>query len=113
VLEPESGVFRSLNASVEGIAGRNPDGSIDYGYYRRQASRLRRAKLRESSRRAARFAGLIVAITIVAAAIVAVTARGPQFSAGCRHREFRSGRRSLPGERGHTSIGPQMTNAKH
>lgn len=79
MLEPESGVFRSLNASVEGIAGRNPDGSIDYGYYRRQASRLRRAKLRESSRRAARFAGLIVAITIVAAAIVAVTARGPQF----------------------------------
>jgi len=79
VLEPESGVFRCRNASVEGIAGRNPDGSIDYGYYRRQANKLRRAKLRESSRRAARYAGLIVAITIVAAAIAAVTARGPQF----------------------------------
>ena len=34
MLEPESGVFRCLNASVEGVAGRNPDGSIDYGHMR-------------------------------------------------------------------------------
>jgi hypothetical protein len=74
VLEPESGVFRCRNASTDGIAGRNPDGSIDYGYYRRRASRLRRVELRESSIRAVRYVAPLIAVAIAAAAIFAMPA---------------------------------------
>ncbi len=78
MLEPESGVFRRGDASADGIAGRNPDGSIDYGYYRRQASKLRRAKLREALRRPGRYVPALVAIAIIAAAVLAMPMRDRQ-----------------------------------
>jgi hypothetical protein len=80
VLDPERGVFRCRNASSDDVARRNPDGSIDYGYYRRRASALRRARITEASRRAARYVVAIVAAAIVAALVAAVTASGPQFA---------------------------------
>jgi hypothetical protein len=64
---------------TDDIAGRNPDGSIDYGYYRRRASSIRSAKLRGSLQQAARYAAPIIAVAAVIALICAVTARGPRF----------------------------------
>ena len=75
MFEPESGVFRRGDASAEDISVRNPDGSIDYGYYRRRSSRLRRAELRESLRRAARYVAPLIAVAMVAAAIFAMPGR--------------------------------------
>jgi hypothetical protein len=78
VLEPDGGVYRCGNASADGIAGRNPDGSIDYGYYRRQASRLRRAKLHESLNRAARYGAPLIAVAIAVLTMLAISAGGRQ-----------------------------------
>jgi len=94
VLDPQGGAFRCGNALTDGNAGRNPDGSIDYGYYRRQASRLRRTKLNEASRRVARYVVPIVAVGIVAALLAAVTVAGPQFPPEVCIANFGDGRRS-------------------
>jgi hypothetical protein len=76
VLQPENRADRYGDEWADGIAGRNPDGSVDYGYYRRRASRLRHAKLRESFRRAARYGAPLIVLAMAALAVFAISAGG-------------------------------------
>jgi hypothetical protein len=61
-----------------GAVGRNPDGSIDYGFYRRRAARLRRAKMRESLVTAGKFVRPLVAVAIIVTAILVMPTQDPQ-----------------------------------
>jgi hypothetical protein len=78
MLENENRPDRLGNACSDSLAGRNPDGSIDYGHYRRQASILRRAKLRAALRHAAGYVPPLIAIAVATVAMFAVPAGGHQ-----------------------------------
>jgi hypothetical protein len=61
---------------------RYPDNSIDYGFYRRRAARLRTKTIRNSARGMASMIKprikLLVAIALLVGAVLAVPARAPQ-----------------------------------
>ena len=72
------GMERCGGASIAGDVARNPDGSIDYGFYRRGASKLRRTTLRRAFQRAKRLMRPMVALAIIAVAIRVMPTAAPQ-----------------------------------
>ena len=56
---------------------RHPDNSIDYGFYRRRAARLRTKKVRSSVRRVAAMSRPLIAFALLVAMLVAIPTRGP------------------------------------
>lgn len=57
---------------------RHPDNSIDHGFYRRRAARLRRETMRESIRRMARMVRPVVAIVLLLGTLLAMPTRAPE-----------------------------------
>ena len=56
---------------------RNPDGSIDYDFYRRRAARLRRESLRATVKAAAGMIRPAVAAALLIFTLLAMPTRGP------------------------------------
>ena len=56
---------------------RNPDGSIDYDFYRRRAARLRRESLRAAVKAAAGMIRPAVAAALLIFTLLAMPTRGP------------------------------------
>ena len=56
---------------------RNPDGSIDYDFYRRRATRLRRESLRATVKAAAGMIRPAVAAALLIFTLLAMPTRGP------------------------------------
>ena len=57
---------------------RHPDGSIDYGFYRRRAVRLRSEKMRKSVREMAPMIKPVIAIALLIGTLIAMPTRAPQ-----------------------------------
>jgi hypothetical protein len=57
---------------------RHPDNSIDCGFYRRRAARLRSATMRKSVRGMASMIRPLVAIALLVGTVLAVPTRAPQ-----------------------------------
>jgi hypothetical protein len=73
-----NGMERCGGATIGGALAHNPDGSTDYGFYRRRASRLRRETLRRSFGQAARLIRPLIAVAIVVVAIRVMPTEGPR-----------------------------------
>jgi hypothetical protein len=56
---------------------RHPDNSIDYGFYRRRAARLRTEEVRNVVRRMAAMTRPLIAVALLIAMLVAIPTRGP------------------------------------
>ena len=59
---------------------RNPNGSIDYDFYRRRAARLRREKVRSLVSQAADAMRPLIAIVLLAGTVLAVPTRAPEIA---------------------------------
>ena len=57
---------------------RHPDGSIDYGFYRRRAVRLRSEKMRKSVRGMAPMIKPLIAVALLIGTLIAMPTRAPQ-----------------------------------
>jgi hypothetical protein len=57
---------------------RHPDGSIDYGFYRRRAARLRSEDMRKAVRRMASMIKPLIAIAVLIGTLIAMPTRAPQ-----------------------------------
>ena len=58
-------------------ARRNPDGSIDYDYYRRRAARQQQQEIRAVARRAAGLIRPLVALALLIGMLLALPTHGP------------------------------------
>ena len=59
---------------------RNPNGSIDYDFYRRRAARLRREQVGSFIRRAAAAIRPAIAIALLMVTVLAVPTRAPEIA---------------------------------
>jgi hypothetical protein len=59
---------------------RHPDGSIDYGFYRRRAVRLRSEKMRKSVRGMTPMIKPLIAIALLIGTLIAMPTRAPQLA---------------------------------
>jgi hypothetical protein len=57
---------------------RQPEGSIDYGFYRRRAVRLRSEKMRKSVRGMAPMIKPLIAVALLLGTLLAMPTRAPQ-----------------------------------
>jgi hypothetical protein len=57
---------------------RHPDGSIDYGFYRRRAVRLRSENIRKAARRMASMIKPLIAVALLLGTLLAMPTRAPQ-----------------------------------
>jgi hypothetical protein len=57
---------------------RQPDGSIDYGFYRRRAVRLRSENIRKAARRMASMIKPLIAVALLLGTLLAMPTRAPQ-----------------------------------
>jgi len=59
---------------------RNLNGSIDYGFYRRRAARLRADKIRHSVRATMAMVRPLIAVILLVGTVLAMPTRGPETS---------------------------------
>ena len=57
---------------------RHPDGSCDYGFYRRRAARLRSQDIREAVRRMASMIRPLIAVALLLGTLLVMPTRAPQ-----------------------------------